>query len=1064
MIKVCWNTEGVIDRITELRADGPLPRRTVIVPRSSVGHRLRCGLIRRGRVDLLIGTSFVTIRTLATEILQLAGLDCRDGEQALRLSRLRALFRDGLDPEPFTNGLVMSTPGWDEALVRTIFDLEQAGLTPDDVAAVDAGAAGGLATVWQKLNEAAGPSTTGASQIREATTLLEQSPATAADWGSVLAAVSGYTEGVEAQFIQAIPRAQIVLRAVRPLREGFTERVGALFGSTAKKALEEATSPCAGETDLQVVKRYIFESPDVHVADLRVHAGAEPDATMVLEEHAGVEAEVEAAADWVAREIIEHATPLEEIAVLVPRLDPIAQFVCERLRRLPWEGEFPVHLAGGCALTSTTGGRLLAVTQALQHHLSVDQVAQVLPMLRTDGEDCPIGKGAAMDLAQSLGTVGGSVSNPTGGLAWTERLARRESDIAAAAERVYAADEDDELQVGMARGLLETERLLRDLRAVRPGLEALVGIAAAVLEGQRLPEIWSQLRDFLGTWVLRGREHQALAQLDAALEEACDEGMCRTLSGSEALAHIETTLRGLRVPSDRLGESAVYVGTVAGAVGLTFQAVRVIGLTDGTIPAAPREDTVLPDEVREKLAHATTAPTLALASLHNLYQVIQDTSRQLVLSTPRLTMERSYREPSSVFLEVATALGRPRADADDDGIPNLDQIRRREFGPARAEAHAFRRDHPIGQAAWQDRAADDCGRLKTPQVPVDWVESGALDLQRIIDLQFGVGQRVMDGILGADAIGPTIPGMSAQRPLSASRWRMLLVCPHQFLYESLLGWSAPPEPKSQRELEPLAYGSLCHKVLERFFTGYGTTFFRGKESLVHWRQELMAIAETEFEQMLEHYSLAGNAARQQQLDRVQREVGEFLDYLWEQVPCRFVAVEQSFGYREPIALQAGDDRIYVRGFIDLIDVSGKTVRVWDVKTGKCHPRIGEESGPSPTLDAQLALYGMALRQMAEDLGVDGASPRAIYAHTNERQGRERSYDEDYDELEEAGQQWLAATAQLMAERSFPRCPDKKQCPPFCAFGPVCGPGATNRAAELLNTEDGALAVFAEVRL
>ncbi len=39
---------------------------------------------------------------------------------------------------------------------------------------------------------------------------------------------------------------------------------------------------------------------------------------------------------------------------------------------------------------------------------------------------------------------------------------------------------------------------------------------------------------------------------------------------------------------------AVYVGTVAGTVGLEFEAVRVIGLCEGVLPSVPREDPVVP--------------------------------------------------------------------------------------------------------------------------------------------------------------------------------------------------------------------------------------------------------------------------------------------------------------------------------------------------------------------------------------------------------------------------------------------------------------------------------------
>ena len=62
-----------------------------------------------------------------------------------------------------------------------------------------------------------------------------------------------------------------------------------------------------------------------------------------------MEAEIEAAADWVAHHVLE-GTALEDIAVLVPSIDPLAALVSERLARSPgltgiypstWRAGFP---------------------------------------------------------------------------------------------------------------------------------------------------------------------------------------------------------------------------------------------------------------------------------------------------------------------------------------------------------------------------------------------------------------------------------------------------------------------------------------------------------------------------------------------------------------------------------------------------------------------------------------------------------------------------------------------------------------------------------------------------
>lgn len=123
-----------------------------------------------------------------------------------------------------------------------------------------------------------------------------------------------------------------------------------------------------------------------------------PDETVDLEEHAGVEAELEASADWVGRQIA-NGVPMEEIAVLVPELDPSGGLVAERLRRLQWHaGTFPVYIAGGLQFTSfAAGARVLAVLRALRGHLAADLLADLAPALRlSDEADRHLSRGAAM--------------------------------------------------------------------------------------------------------------------------------------------------------------------------------------------------------------------------------------------------------------------------------------------------------------------------------------------------------------------------------------------------------------------------------------------------------------------------------------------------------------------------------------------------------------------------------------------------------------------------------------------------------------------------------------------
>ncbi len=221
---------------------------------------------------------------------------------------------------------------------------------------------------------------------------------------------SGHATGAEARFLAAIPGARVALLGLRPLAPAYLARVRTLFGADAEAAIQSATgpSPSAAATERDRLAALLFAPPETLVAG-NSPVGPGPDGSVELEEHAGVEAELEATADWVAREISVHATPLAEIAVLAPAADPVLGLVAERLGRLPGtDGAIRVFVAGGLAATRTaTGARMMAVLAALGEHLSVESMARVLPVLRSVREGFShLSHGRAMEIAYALGTRG----------------------------------------------------------------------------------------------------------------------------------------------------------------------------------------------------------------------------------------------------------------------------------------------------------------------------------------------------------------------------------------------------------------------------------------------------------------------------------------------------------------------------------------------------------------------------------------------------------------------------------------------------------------------------------
>ena len=730
--------------VAALPASGPLPVRTAIVGSERQAHALRRELLRSGRGAILGGTRFVGTAALAREILEDAGASFTPGEESLRAPRLLALIEEDLPLEYFELDLLRSTPGWPEAFAAAISDLEGAGLEPSGLPATTA-AWRDVALLWSRVEKAAGRSWTSARTYREASALLASGarPAT----GAVFAAVTGRESAAQARFLLALPGITLGIVAARPLRPRHLDRLEALFGRDARAALEGAPLPASGPTERDLLVRHLFASPEL-LADPSRPRSKGPDGTVSLEEYAGVEAEVEAAAEWVAQEVLERNTPLEEVAVLVPVADALAPLVASRIERLPWPGgRFPVHVAGGIPLTATAGGaRALSLVRALRGFLSAEGLATVLPFLRAPVDDRQhVTTGEAMGIAWGVGTAGGNQARKDGALEWPERLSAREAQVAATLEALGPEKEERD-----GWGLRDELDLLR---AVKPAISALCALARLVVDDRPLADLSPAFLDFLEKWVLDpGTGAPVHSLLRDELDGAGADEVARSVGGADALAVIEDRIASMRLPTVRFGKPAVYVGTLSGAAGLEFEAVRILGLAEGALPSAVREDAVLPDRMRKEAGPLVPLSSdRVTAQLHSFDRAVRSARSRIALSVPHSDLERSDRETSSLLIEVGAALGRP------DGkerpvIPDLQSLRRTSFEPARDAAAAFRAAHPVTEVQWLDRAA------VTNETPPAWKEGRQLALSRILALRDHEGLDAADGILGSGGAVPGLPG------------------------------------------------------------------------------------------------------------------------------------------------------------------------------------------------------------------------------------------------------------------------------------------------------------------
>jgi RecB family exonuclease len=382
-------------------------------------------------------------------------------------------------------------------------------------------------------------------------------------------------------------------------------------------------------------------------------------------------------------------------------------------------------------------------------------------------------------------------------------------------------------------------------------------------------------------------------------------------------------------------------------------------------------------------------------------------------------------------------------------IPDLESLRRTSFGPARVAVASHRDALPLTPVQWLDRAA------ATGEVPPAWGRDPHLELRRILALRDREGLGPADGILGSRPPFPVLPGLAPERAISASALQTLVGCPLRFLRERVLGWKEPVGAASVRELDALSFGGLFHRVAERFYGEHGADFVARKRRLPHWQNVLRAIAEEEFAALRVRYPLVGRGVEEKERSRLLRDLDTFLEYDSKLPLVRFVGVELSF---DGVALDAGGTTLHVRGYVDRVDVEGDHALVRDLKTGRDHPRDGDEEGPTPSLDIQLGLYGLVAKRKAGEWGL----PKKLQAaYVYPRSGEERAFRTDHAELEEATKEWLAVAGGLLEEHSFPPTPVSGDCD-FCPYAPVCDGAA--RAVAAVDDAEKTVARFLALRV
>jgi RecB family exonuclease len=700
----------------------------------------------------------------------------------------------------------------------------------------------------------------------------------------------------------------------------------------------------------------------------------------------------------------------------------------------------------------------------------------------------------SLELIYSCGTLGGLAGRPESAREWIVALHKREEALKASLEeqrRIAAEDPEESVH---ARGLEDNQRLFENLQAIRPALAELVKVHDILLNDGSLSFLWAAIERFMLDWVLLPpcstpvlpiliNEMEPLLLLSEVGAGGKPEETYK-MTGLPALRMIRKTLDRIRVRVGQFGEPRIYIGTIEGAVGLTFDAARIIGLCEGAWPSRPPVDSILPDIDRIYLEPSygqsngqdsqdkndeqiiPRRDDRPLYQLCAFYRVIQGVRTRIVLSFARQSVDGTIKEPSSIYLEVATALRRSVCGKPASSVPSLKDLRLGYFIPAREAG--------LSPPALSDftTCRQVAGRT-TPTdalVPYTWKSPSGMstDIFRMRELILYARSGIIgpqDGILPPEWPLPRLLGLENQSPLSASRIKRFLTCPYWFFLQDMLHWKEPPSAPLTREVGQPAYGNLLHRVAEAFFKQYGVEFTSRRRSLAEWKKEAVAVIDREFDLFLNEYPLLSGLVRDQERKRLARDFRRLIEYEWhERKELRFRKAEFRYGYPEPLFLDLDGRKFFVRGFIDRLDDAGGRILVRDIKSGKGRPREGKDKSPDPVLDVQLALYGLVMDAIHK---IDPANWPEVggvaYFYLDPRGASERTFEEDLYDLLEKGRIWLSTLADMIKAHIFPRTVISNDCT-YCPFVPVCGDQANGAAAEKLQDAGDILKKYLSLKM
>lgn len=767
------------------------------------------------------------------------------------------------------------------------------------------------------------------------------------------------------------------------------------------------------------------------------------------------------------RELADHGTPFDHVAILLRNVEQYQPLVEEALRR----AAVPAYFSRGTARPDPAGRALLALLACAGEGCSASRFAEYLSL----GQLPPVDKNGAPikrppQWAPPDDEILANFATPPPGLETVEPEPETTLAVPIGWEKLLV----DAAVIGghdrwarRLRGLrAELQAQLRDLdkedQSHRPHIER------RIEQLKRLEHFALPLIDVLGSLPQNANWGEWLERLDQLAQMALRQpaSVLSVLSellpmaeiGPAALDEVYDVLSGklglLRTEPPRRRYGHVFVGAIDETRGRAFDVVFLPGLAEGLFPRRALEDPLLLDQHRATLdASLDTQDKRVTRERMLLHSAAAAATQGFVVSYPRMdVVQARARVPSFYALEVVRAA--------EGRLPSL-----REFEKRAARSAPSRLDWP---------APTD------PKIAIDDAEYDLASLHMALKLRgaeakgsarylIEVNDRLAsslrtrsrrwrnrwsaaDGLVDPDAA--TIEVLKShrfsERSYSPSSLQQFASCPYRFLLQAIFQFRPREAAVPLEQMDPLTRGALFHEVQFQLFR-------RLKEEKLLpitpvRRQTIYDIADRVLDRVAARFEddLAPAIPRvwKSEVEDVRTDLRGWIRQVTESesdwIPFHF---EFAFGlpldeHRDPESTKGEArvlDGIRLRGSIDLVEkhATRDVLRVTDHKTGRAPQNRPQHVGGGAIL--QPLLYALAAEQLLQKPVESGSlffcTQRGDFSQFSialDPQSRERI------------SRVLQTIDGFIEEGFLPAAPQAGACA-LCDYRPVCGPYEESRS-------------------